>query len=72
MGRGFGSPGSPDPYATFISAMPPYSVLGTIVFAGAGGLDQPLWDAALGKFWIIRFRALPAASPRLCALSPTR
>jgi hypothetical protein len=41
-----------DPYATFISARPPYAVLGTITFAGAGGLEQPLWDAALGRFWI--------------------
>jgi hypothetical protein len=41
-----------DPYATFISAASPYAVLGTITFAGAGGLEQPLWDAALGKFWI--------------------
>ena len=41
-----------DPYATFISATPPYTVLGTITFAGAGGLEQPVWDAALGKFWV--------------------
>jgi len=41
-----------DPYATFISAKPPYAVLGTISFAGAGGLEQPLWDSALGRFWI--------------------
>src|SRR5215831_17066531 len=41
-----------DPYATFISATPPYAVLGTITFKGAGGLEQPLWDPALGKFWI--------------------
>jgi hypothetical protein len=40
------------PYATFISATPPYAVLGTIAFAGAGGLEQPVWDAALGRFWI--------------------
>ena len=33
-----------DPYATFISAVPPYSVLGHITFVGAGGLEQPLWD----------------------------
>ena len=41
-----------DPYATFISATPPYAVKGTITFPGAGGLEQPLWDAALGRFWI--------------------
>jgi len=33
-----------DPYATFISAAPPYAVLGRLTFAGAGGLEQPLWD----------------------------
>jgi hypothetical protein len=41
-----------DPYATFISSDPPYAVLGTIVFTGAGGLEQPLWDAGLSRFWI--------------------
>src|SRR5262249_3151741 len=39
-----------DPYATFISADSPYSVLGYITFAGAGGLEQPLWDAEIGRF----------------------
>ena len=39
-----------DPYATFISAVPPYPVLGHIAFAGAGGLEQPLWDAGIGRF----------------------
>src|SRR6266566_5965065 len=33
-----------DPYATFIAATPPYGVLGRITFAGAGGLEQPLWN----------------------------
>jgi hypothetical protein len=33
-----------DPYATFISAVPPYAVLGHITFVGAGGLEQPLWN----------------------------
>ena len=41
-----------DPYATFISANPPYAVLGHIIFTGAGGLEQPLWDPELHKFWI--------------------
>ena len=41
-----------DPFATFISADPPYSVLGYISFPGAGGLEQPLWDPGLdgGRF----------------------
>jgi len=40
------------PYATFISAIPPYQVLGHVVFAGAGGLEQPLWDRELHRFWL--------------------
>jgi hypothetical protein len=39
-----------DPYATFISATPPYAVLGYISFPGAGGLEQPLWDSEIGRF----------------------
>ncbi len=40
------------PYATFISADPPYAVLGRISFPGAVGLEQPLWDPGLdgGRF----------------------
>jgi hypothetical protein len=33
-----------DPYATFISAVPPYTIVGTITFPGAGGQEAPLWD----------------------------
>jgi hypothetical protein len=32
------------PFATFISAVAPYKVLGHISFVGAGGLEQPLWN----------------------------
>jgi hypothetical protein len=32
------------PYATFISAVAPYNVLGHVSFVGAGGLEQPLWN----------------------------
>ncbi len=39
-----------DPYATFISADPPFAALGHISFAGAGGLEQPLWDPGLRRF----------------------
>jgi len=39
-----------DPYATFISADPPFAVLGHISFAGAGGLEQPLWDPEIRRF----------------------
>src|SRR5439155_6381098 len=41
-----------DPYATFMSAVPPYPVLGHIVFAGAGGLEQPLWDSEIHRFFL--------------------
>ncbi len=41
-----------NPFATFISANPPYAVLGHVTFVGAGGLEQPLWDPELKKFWL--------------------
>ncbi len=34
-----------DTYGTFISADPPYTVLGTITFADRRGQEAPLWDA---------------------------
>jgi len=42
--------GSIAPYVTFISADFPYAVLGHIMFPGAGGLEQPLWDAQIQRF----------------------
>jgi hypothetical protein len=41
-----------DPYATFISAVPPYPVLRHIVFAGSVGLEQPLWDPEIHRFFL--------------------
>src|SRR5437867_5742957 len=41
-----------DPYATFISSAPPYNVLGHITFVGAGGLEQPLWDPEIHRFFL--------------------
>jgi hypothetical protein len=52
-----------DPYATFISANPPYAVLGHIVFPGAVGLEQPLWDAELRRFWLTVPGGVPAGNP---------
>jgi hypothetical protein len=43
---------SVDPYATFISADPPYTVLGHIILTGAGGAEQPLWDPELHRFFL--------------------
>lgn len=40
-----------DPYATFISAEN-YRVLGHIVFKGATGLEQPVWDPQLHRFFV--------------------
>jgi hypothetical protein len=40
-----------DPYATFISA-DSYRVLGHVVFEGATGLEQPLWDPELHRFFV--------------------
>jgi hypothetical protein len=40
-----------DPYATFISA-DTYQVLGHVVFKSATGLEQPLWDPELRRFFI--------------------
>jgi len=51
--RSVNAPHDPiDPFATFISAVPPYPVLGQIVFAGAGGLEQPLWDPEIHRFFL--------------------
>ena len=41
-----------DPFATFISSIPPYAVLGHVTFTGATGLEQPLWDPELRRFWL--------------------
>ena len=38
-----------DPYSTFISADPPYTVLGTVTFPGAGGQEAPVWDPQLHR-----------------------
>jgi len=43
--------GGIDPYATFIDART-YKVLGHISFPGAGGLEQPVWDAEKQRFLI--------------------
>jgi hypothetical protein len=41
-----------EPYAKLVSADPPYSVLHEISFKNAGGLEQPLWDPGLNRFWL--------------------
>src|SRR6266568_1628184 len=41
--------GAIDTYATFISAVPPYTVLGHITFANRRGQEAPLWDHELHR-----------------------
>jgi hypothetical protein len=41
--------GAIDTYGTFISAVPPYAVVGTITFTDARGQEAPLWDAGLHR-----------------------
>ncbi len=58
------APVSIPPYASFVSADPPYNLLGQINFAAqglgvGGGLEQPLWVPALHRF----FQTLPTANP---------
>src|SRR6266851_4537196 len=55
---------SVQPYATLVSADPPYPILGVISFANAGGLEQPVWDPGLGRFWVTVPGVAPAGSPR--------
>jgi len=42
-----GNPAETPPFATLISSNPPYNLVGTIPFPGAGGLEQSLWDSEL-------------------------
>jgi hypothetical protein len=37
--------GAIDTYATFVSARPPYNIVGTIAFKDRRGQEAPLWDA---------------------------
>jgi hypothetical protein len=39
-----------DPYATFISARPPYQVLGRVTFPAAGNSEGHVWVPELGRF----------------------
>jgi len=58
------------PYATLIDART-YGVLGQITFTGAGGLEQPLWDAALRRFWIT-VPGPAGGSPMIARIDPTK
>ena len=54
-----GNPGDNPPFATFLSADPPFQILGKITFSTgakfaftATGLEQPLWDPALERLLV--------------------
>src|SRR5207247_2984444 len=59
-----------DAYATLIDART-YAVLGQIIFKNAGGLEQPLWDAALRRFWIT-VPGPAGGNPRIDRIHPTK
>jgi hypothetical protein len=58
------------PYATLIDART-NAVLGQITFTGAGGLEQPLWDAALRRFWIT-VPGPAGGNPMIARIDPTK
>ena len=61
-----------DPYATFISAVPPYPVRGHIAFAGAGGLEQPLWDPEIHRFFLtVPGNATTGKDPSVAVINAT-
>ena len=59
-----------DPYASLIDART-YTVLGHIKFKGAGGLEQPLWDANLRRFWIT-VPGPAGGTPMIARIDPTK
>jgi len=70
------SPHAPiDPYATFISADPPFAAVGHISFAGAGGLEQPLWDPEIRRFLLTVpgkiVAGVIATRPSIAVINPT-
>ena len=60
-----------DPYATFINADPPFNVLSHHSFVGAGGLEQPLWDAELGRFLVTVPGTLGVTPATIQVFNPT-
>ncbi|HJZ75940.1 MAG TPA: hypothetical protein VKE51_29600 [Vicinamibacterales bacterium] len=59
-----------DPYATLIDART-NAVVGQITFKGAGGLEQPLWDPGLRRFWIT-VPGPAGGSPMIARIDPTK
>ena len=59
-----------NPYATFISAISPYPVLGQITFTGASGLEQPIWDPELHRFWLTVPGTVNGGNPSIARINP--
>jgi len=59
-----------DPYATLIDART-NAVVGQITFKGAGGLEQPLWDPGLRRFWIT-VPGPAGGNPMIARIDPTK
>lgn len=59
-----------EPYATLISADPPYSILKVFSFANAGGLEQTIWDPGLSRFWVNVPGVAVTGSPRIVRINP--
>jgi hypothetical protein len=64
--------GALDTYGTFISAVPPYTVLGTIIFTGATGAGQeaPLWDPGQHRILTAVAGQLSGTAPNQVVASP--
>jgi hypothetical protein len=60
-----------EPYANLVSADPPYSVLKTFSFSNAGGLEQPLWDPGLNRFWLT-VPGTATQNPRIVRIDSTK
>jgi hypothetical protein len=60
-----------EPYANLVSADPPYSVLKTFSFSNSGGLEQPLWDPGLNRFWLT-VPGTATQGPRIVRIDSTK
>jgi len=56
------------PYATFVST-DTYKILGEIIFTGAGGAEQPVWDAAIQRF-LITLPGTATQAPQVAVIDP--
>ena len=56
------------PYATFVST-DTYKILGEIIFTGAGGAEQPVWDAAIQRF-LVTLPGTTSQAPEVAIIDP--